>query len=158
MKTLYLLRHAKTDQFSKTGRDFDRCLLPKGKRQCSLMKDALLKNEVNPDIILVSTAKRTQETYELVADALHGKVMHSSDLYLCSATTLLDAINQIGDANEVMIIGHNFGISDLAVYLDNTAPTLQTCGLLKIQFNIDSWQEVSRDLGIIQFYYRPQVD
>ena len=149
---LYLLRHAKTNQQSPTGKDFDRRLLPKGHAQCALMQKHLEgTQEVH---ILCSSAQRTRETLKGI-DLSNMDVEFRDDLYLCSRDTLLKAIWECKSNKDLMIIGHNFGISDLAEYLLEDYIELRTCELLVFDFEIDTWQEVSKGLGVLTDRYRP---
>ena len=149
---LYLLRHAKTNQQSPTGKDFDRRLLPKGHAQCALMQKHLEgTQEVH---ILCSSAQRTRETLKGI-DLSHLDVEFRDDLYLCSRDTLLKAIWGCKSDNDLMVIGHNFGISDLAEYLLEDYIEMRTCELLVFDFDIDTWQEVFKGLGSLTDRYRP---
>lgn len=149
---LYLLRHAKTNQQSPTGKDFDRRLLPKGQAQCALMEKYL---EGTQDLhILCSSAQRTRETLKGI-DLSNMYVEFRDDLYLCSRDTLLKAIWGCKSDKDLMIIGHNFGISDLAEYLLEDYIEMRTCELLVFDFEIDNWQEVSKGLGELTDRYRP---
>lgn len=149
---LYLLRHAKTNQQSPTGKDFDRRLLPKGHAQCALMQRHL---EVTQEVhILCSSAQRTRETLKGI-DLSNMDVEFRDDLYLCSRETLLHAIWECQSDKDLMIIGHNFGISDLAEYLLEGYIEMRTCELLVFDFEINTWQEVSKGLGELTDRYRP---
>ncbi|MFZ9029414.1 MAG: SixA phosphatase family protein [Crocinitomicaceae bacterium] len=149
---LYLLRHAKTNQQSPTGKDFDRRLLPKGHAQCALMQKHL--QGANEVYILCSSAQRTRETLEGI-DLTIMDIEFRDDLYLCSRDTLLKAIWECKSDKDLMIIGHNFGISDLAEYLLEDYIEMRTCELLVFNFEIDTWQEVSKGLGDLIDRYRP---
>src|SRR5690606_13188112 len=98
MKRLYILRHAKTDQFSKTGRDFDRELLPKGKRQVKELNRFFEKYVFEkPFEIWISSAKRTQQTFKGIKKSLEssGKMISTSfpdELYLAEREQLVEKI------------------------------------------------------------------
>lgn len=149
---LYLLRHAKTNQQSPTGKDFDRKLLPKGHAQCELMKKHF--DQLNDLYILCSSAQRTRETLEGI-HLNNSEVEFRDELYLCGRDTLLTAIWECKSDKDLLIIGHNFGISDLAEYLLEDYIEMRTCELLVFDFEIDSWQEVSKGLGELTHRYRP---
>ena len=159
---LHLLRHAKTNQDSKTGQDFDRELLPKGEKQVAEMAPFLskLKNiEVH-----CSSAKRTRQTFELLSstknnDSFQFDSIHfSNELYLCSHLDLLNYINSLNTKNDILLIGHNNGISDFASYLSDEFIDFKTCGYCELEIQIDSWNELSRGTAKVINRFRPEVE
>lgn len=154
---LHLLRHAKTDQSSPTGRDFDRKLLPRGIAQCADLRNTL-PSELQMVEVWCSSSARTRATYALISEG--GKLQEatfSDALYLASRSELFQAITAHNGDQDLLIIGHNFGISDLAAYLIDEHVELQTGGYICISFDIASWQELSRGLGTTVLSYRPEV-
>lgn len=154
---LHLLRHGKTQRQSSTGRDFDRELNEKGLAQCQLLGEYFKKNDLNCET-WCSSAKRTRQTYSNVAKHLElSKIVMREDFYLCSRQTLLEAIWERSGNDDLFIIGHNYGISDLATYLTDVRIELRTGGYICIEFTDFRWEEVSRGLGVIADQYRPKV-
>lgn len=149
---LYLLRHAKTDQQSSSGKDFDRKLLPKGIEQCKRMKDHL--GETIELHVICSSSHRTRETLQWI-DLTDAEVEFRDNLYLCGKETLLRAIWECKSQKNLLVIGHNFGISQLAEYLLEDYIEMKTCELLVFNFDIVSWQQVSRGHGQLIDRYRP---
>lgn len=149
---LYLLRHAKTDQNSSTGKDFDRRLLPKGNAQCKLMKEHL--RGMKDLHVLCSNAARTRQTLEEI-HLKNATVEFRDELYLCGKETILNAIWETKSDKDLMIVGHNYGISDAAGYLLEDYIEMRTCELIVFEFNIESWKEVSMGLGNLVDRYRP---
>lgn len=123
MKTVYLLRHAKSD-WSVPGRsDFDRPLNERGREAAAKMAAFLKAEGICPDLVLVSTARRTQESWALIQAAFFPPPPTEKrvSLYLASAETLLSALKSLDEPHSsVMIIGHNPGLEELAARL--TAP------------------------------------
>lgn len=155
---LHLLRHGKTSQQSDSGRDFDRKLNEKGLVQCEMLGEYLAKKKIVCET-WCSSAKRTRGTFSNVTKKIElSKVVMREDLYLCSRNVLLEALWQRSGDNDLFIIGHNFGISDLATYLTDVRIELRTGGYVCIDFNDFKWEEVSRGLGTISDQYRPKVD
>lgn len=155
MLRLHLLRHAKTEQFSSSGKDFDRPLMKKGRKQ----RDDLVRFFEHLEGIeksYCSSAKRTRETIEPLLHSHLPKPIYRDDLYLCSHKTMLELIwgNSQGD---LLIVGHNFGISDLANYFTEEDLELRTGQYIRIVFDAESWMETSRGTGIIEESYRPEV-
>lgn len=154
---LHLLRHGKTQQQSSTGRDFDRELIEKGLIQCQMLGEYFKKNDLSCET-WCSGAKRTRQTYANVAKNLRlDKIVMRDDLYLCSRTKLLEALWGHDGNEDLLIIGHNFGISDLATYLTDVRIELRTGGYICIEFDDFRWAELSRGLGTIADQYRPKV-
>jgi len=155
---LHLLRHGKTQQQSSTGSDYDRELNEKGIAQCALLAEYFRKIDLNCEI-WCSSAKRTRQTHSNITKKVDlGSVLMRDDLYLCSRQTLLEALwNRDGD-EDLLIIGHNYGISDLATYLTDERIELRTGGYICIEFVDFQWKELSRGLGIIADQYRPKVN
>lgn len=149
---LYLLRHAKTNQQSPTGQDFDRELLPKGIAQCAMMREHL--EGLHGVHVLCSSAQRTRQTLQEIR-LNSEEVEFRDELYLCSRDRILQTIWNANTSKDLMVIGHNFGISDLAEYLLEDYIEMRTCELLVFDFEIDSWQEVSKGLGTLVDRYRP---
>ncbi len=122
MKRLILFRHAKTERTSASGEDFDRALTERGKADAALTGRLLRAAGLIPDRVLVSGAKRTQETWTAAGDNLpdaHAKVL--DDLYDAPSTRLYAAAEAEPDANTVMVIAHNPGVQSLALELADHA-------------------------------------
>jgi phosphohistidine phosphatase SixA len=154
---IHLLRHAKTNQISKSGLDFDRELLPKGIKQAELMSD-YLKGLDNIDIHC-SASKRTMETFEIITKKLKFHSIHfTNELYLCTHLDILKYVNTISSKNDIFLIGHNKGISDFASYLCDEFIDFKTCEYSCFNLDIQSWSEVSAGLAKKTNSYRPDVN
>jgi phosphohistidine phosphatase len=155
---LHLLRHAKTDQHSANGSDFDRSLLPKGTLQAQLMAKHL-ENLRGIATTWCSSAIRTRETLSKIKKEIElPDTVFLDELYLCSLKDYLDLIWSHKVPGDLFIVGHNFGISELATYLTDEEVELRTCEYVCIHFEVSSWQEISRSNGTIVDRYRPVVD
>jgi len=155
---LHLLRHAKTQAVAASSRDFDRKLLPRGIAQSGVMGD-FLKGKLEENIpVYCSTSARTRQTFELVSEkAPLRNVSFSDRLYHASLDTLLDFVWSLPESEEILIIGHNEGISELATYFTEKFISLKTCGYICIEFDAASWKEISRGLGTEAAAFRPEV-
>jgi len=124
MQRLILMRHAEAERASGSGRDRDRDLSARGRSDAALMGRALAARGVRPDLALVSPANRTQQTWDLVHDAM-GDVQVRGDepLYNGSADTLRRAVEGVEDeAGCLLVVAHNPGVHLLAVeYLVESA-------------------------------------
>lgn len=140
MKRLTLLRHAKSSWAEADQQDFDRPLNDRGLSDALMMSQRLLDSDCTPDLVLCSAANRTRQTAQFIIDT-HGldssAVTFHEDLYLASAGTLLDFIQQTSDTvNHLMIIAHNPGLEALGRQLHPSAPNaLATCAVLDFSMN-----------------------
>ena len=152
---LHLLRHAKTNQISPTGKDFDRELLPRAYEQCAELKRYLQDHPIAPKHILCSSAVRTRQTLDqikaLFADV---PVTFLDELYLASAGELLKIINELQSPEDILLIGHNEGISELASELSAAFILLKTCGLVSLEFPFESSAMVSKETGVLVGSFR----
>lgn len=151
---LHLIRHAKTNQLSPTGRDFDRALLPKGNKQVDLLKKEISIND--DDLIFSSSAKRTKQTVEALLEP--SRIQYLDELYLCSSKEYLRLIWKQPTSNDLWIIGHNYGISELANYFLETDLEMRTSEYVCIEFETDNWAETFRGTGVLTNRYRPIPD
>ena len=118
MAHLILLRHAKAESSSSTGRDHDRALTERGHRDAAIMGRVLAQAGFAPDLALVSTARRAQETWEGVSTAFPAaRAAHERNLYLATAEQLAEAARDHEAAGHLMIVGHNPGLHELALQL-----------------------------------------
>ena len=152
---LYLLRHAKTNQISPTGKDFDRELLPKAYEQCAELKRYLQDHPIAPKYILCSSAVRTRQTLDQIKDLFADVPLTFLDeLYLASAGELLKIINELQSPEDILLIGHNEGISELASELSAAFILLKTCGLVSLEFPFESSAMVSKETGVLVGSFR----
>ncbi|TXI82301.1 MAG: hypothetical protein E6Q38_05010 [Crocinitomicaceae bacterium] len=155
---IHLLRHAKTEQLSKSGKDFDRKLKERGIEQSKELAQFLLTNQICELETWCSTAKRTRQTFSYLANALQpAKLDFMDDLYLCEQETFLNKLWNLNQTNDLFIIGHNDGLSDLASYFSDDLIHLSTCEYICFSFSADSWAELSRGTGIIVNRFRPKA-
>lgn len=117
MDRLILLRHGKAEPDSTTGDDFDRRLAPRGVRESAEMAAHLASMGFSPDVTVVSSAARTQETWESASASFPGaEVRVDPSLYLASSGTIRAMAEAAGKGcATVMIVGHNPGLQELVV-------------------------------------------
>lgn len=155
---IHLLRHAKTEQLSSSGKDFDRKLKDRGIIQSKELAQFLVSNQIHELETWCSTAKRTRQTLtHLTASLKPSKLEFMDDLYLCEQETFLKKLWDLNRENDLFIIGHNDGLSDLASYFADEMIHLSTCEYICFSFSADSWAELSRGTGTIVSRFRPQV-
>ncbi len=132
--------------------------MTKGKLQANKMAEFLATKNWKDTVLFCSSAKRTKETFEYIKNKTKFKeVSFHQSLYLAELKDLLEFIWKLESKSDVFIIGHNNGLSDLATYFVGENTHLKTCTYLCISFESEFSSECSRDLGIIQEVYRPEV-
>jgi phosphohistidine phosphatase len=133
MKTLFLVRHAKSSWDDPALADKDRPLGARGKRDATKMGKRLAKREVKPDLILSSPAKRALSTAEIIADKLEYQlenIVVDSRLYSGAADDLFSVIRTLDDKlHGVMLFGHNPELTELAHRLSRQITRLPTCAV-----------------------------
>lgn len=119
MRQLILLRHAKSSWDDTSVSDRDRPLNTRGRRSVARMRLAMHEHGLAPDLVLVSTAKRTMQTLEALEPWDDVPLIEPMDtLYLASATQILETLRSVADTvRSVLLIGHNPGMHDLALAL-----------------------------------------
>ena len=168
MKTLTLLRHAKSDWTDTVARDFDRPLNGKGKRAAALVGRHLRTLLPDVDHVVASPAVRVIETLDEVERGFGRTLAPAWDrrIYLASAVTLLDVIRDLpGTAGDVLLVGHNPGLEDLVLLLvPETAGPLRdaveekypTASIVRMTFAVDAWGDVAANGGSLEGFVRPR--
>lgn len=141
-------------------KDFERRLTPLGYRNCSRMGKLLSDYDVNPDIMISSTAVRARDTAELISEQIKlppNKIDYLDELYQASVRSLFNFISELDvEYKTVVIVGHNPVLIYLGEYLTKKAiGKLVPCGILQIGFEVDSWSSVTEGNGTLMNYYVP---
>jgi phosphohistidine phosphatase len=148
MKTLLLLRHAKSSWDDPTLPDHDRPLNKRGKRDAPRMGALLAEHELVPDLVLCSTAARTVETARAVIAACgyDGEVRLSRELYHAPAHLYAAILRREPSRHaRVLLVGHNPGLEELAGQLVGSPLHLSTAGLAWLKLSIDHWDGLQLD-------------
>ncbi len=160
MKTLYLLRHAKSSWSEPGLTDHDRPLNKRGRKAAPKMGELMAERDLAPDLILCSTAVRARQTVELVAPACNfdGTITLTDELYLAPVETYLELLAQLDDdVNAVMTVAHNPGMANMVAYLTGRSLHFPTAALAKISLPIDSWRDLTADTrGELVELWRPK--
>ncbi|MFB0972780.1 MAG: histidine phosphatase family protein [Tissierellia bacterium] len=135
MKTLYLLRHAKSSWDDSRVSDFDRPLNNRGRREAEKIAEYMKENKYIPEYIICSTAKRTRETLDLILNIIKfgGEVIYLDNLYLASSSGIEREIDSIR-AESLLVVGHNPGIEDYLSNLVGEELIMKTSHLAVIDF------------------------
>ena len=161
MKTLYLVRHAKSSWKYPNLDDFERPLNKRGRKSAPFMGTILKKLKAAPDVILSSPANRAAITARIIAEKIGyplGKIHYSESIYEFSANALIDVIGHLGDdVNKAMLVGHNPALTDLANYIgDKPISNIPTSGVFCADLNITSWAKISDHCGKLKFFEFPK--
>lgn len=159
MKTLLLLRHAKSSWKDSAVADHERPLNVRGRRSAELLRLFLKSRKLRPDFVLSSSAVRTRETVEIIfADALEApEISYHDVLYLASAAKLLETISALEEKrDQVLLVGHNPGIEELFYQLTGVDERFPTATLAKIEFHTEQWSEIGKTSGTLQWLVTPK--
>ncbi len=172
MKTLYLLRHAKSSWSDHAIEDHDRPLNRRGQENAPLMGQFMRKSGFLPDMILCSTSRRTAETLSLIVPYIgdHTPVQFERNLYLASSHSMLDRIKKADPkCDRLLVIAHNPGMEHLAADLispkklngtenlfDALTSKYPTAALAVIQFDVEDWTDVELGAGELREFKCPR--
>lgn len=161
MKTLYLVRHAKSSWKFPELDDIERPLNKRGKRDAPAMGRFLKDKDIMPDIIISSPAVRASMTARIISDILSYPLSHvkySDEIYEADTTSLLKVVSRVDDKfNSTMLIGHNPGMTYFANMLASARiDNIPTCGIFCTELDISSWQEILENCGTFKFFKFPK--
>ena len=168
MLTLTLLRHAKSSWGDAALKDVDRPLNGRGREAASLIGALMYRDGLRPDRILCSPALRTRQTLDLVR-AEHpalGEAEFQQRLYHATPAILLRAVHAVPEtARHVLLIGHNPGLHQLAVWLAGSGlpskrrsleEKMPTGALAGLTFEVSRWADVRPGGGHLRLFARPR--
>lgn len=148
MRTLYLVRHAKSDWSEPAVSDQQRPLNARGRRDAPAMARRLARRYRRPQLLLSSPALRALRTAEIFARSFGSRqreIMVDPRLYASTASALLRIVQTLDDdLRRVMLFGHNPELSALAHRLCDRIDHLSTCAVARFKFDAKSWREVGR--------------
>jgi phosphohistidine phosphatase len=173
MRRLMLLRHAKTEHDAPSGRDEDRRLDNRGRRDAAEIGSWIGRSPPFPGLVLVSHAIRALQTWEIAWDAMREQVPEPAveimpELYGADVSQLLETIRNASEADpqRMMLVGHNPGMHELAIALAGSgdpagrgalADNLPTAGLAIFDFDVDDWIDVGLRRGRLVLFVSPKL-
>lgn len=162
MKTVYLIRHAKSDWNHPELSDFNRPLNKRGKKDAPYMGKKLKELNVYPNLILASPAQRALETITSISNEINypfTEIVFNDSIYHSSTQNLIEILNNNDNThNTLFLVGHNPGFTYLSNYLTNDyIDNIVTCGIVKIELEIDNWNEIIEGIGRKVFYIYPKM-
>jgi phosphohistidine phosphatase len=164
MKTLYIIRHAKSSWADPLASDFERGLNDRGKRDAPRMGKRLKEKEINPDVMISSPAKRALSTARRVAEVINfskSGLKTDSRLYHADEDTILSVVHDINDKHEVaMMFGHNPGLTEFVNAIAGEDPYINnvpTCGIVALSLPVDSWKNITWKSAKLLFFDYPKL-
>ena len=161
MKTLYLMRHAKSSWDTPGLNDGERPLNSRGKKNAPFMGKLLKEKNEIPDLIISSPAKRAYSTAKKVAkevDYPGKKILKEEKLYMADTDEFLSVIGNTGqNLNKLMLVSHNSGITRFANFISGeNLDNIPTAGIARIDFDMDSWRQIKETKGKMIFFEYPK--
>jgi phosphohistidine phosphatase len=161
MKTLLVLRHAKSSWKEAGLDDHERSLNKRGRRDAPRMGKLVREHGLTPDVIISSDAVRARLTAEAVAETSRytGEIRFEGALYAASPADILAVLRTVGGrtAATVMVVGHNPGMEELVARLTGEQPELPTAALAQIVLPIERWGDLEESTrGRLLGLWRPK--
>jgi len=159
MKTLMLLRHAKSDWSDQSLRDLDRPLGDRGKRDAPRIGKAIKKRGWIPDLIISSPAVRARQTIEAVTTSagLVPTIQFDEGIYGASAGELMKLIRRLPDASDcALLVGHNPTFEQVLARLTGTGEHMPTAAIACIEFQVEHWEDVDDGQGKLSGFVTPK--
>lgn len=161
MKTLYLLRHAKSSWKFEELSDHDRPLNKRGRKDAQLMGSELSNRDVSIELIVSSSAVRAITTATLIAKELDydiERIAIDERIYRADKSELLEVIRDAPmEVDELMLVGHNFAITELANILSpEPIADMPTASVVSLTFSTDNWREIGKEHATFNFFDFPK--
>lgn len=161
MKTLYIVRHAKSSWESPDTDDLNRPIIENGIRKTKKIIDYLLSEKVVVDLIISSHAKRAIETANLIADSLNYKqteIIINYNIYNNDEDSMMNEVYALpNDKNNIMLIGHNPTFTQFAnLFLIKKIDFLPTSAVISISFETEKWENVESSIKKVNFVAFPK--
>ncbi len=158
MKTLYVLRHAKSDWNDARLTDFERPLNERGLHAARKMGEFLREREIVPDSIISSPARRASETAQIVKQAagFSAEIHFEPRIYEASIGDLIEIVSTVeNNCEKLLIVGHNPGFEQLVESLTGELQQMPTAALAEIELPIENWREMMNG-GRLKNLFKPK--
>lgn len=165
MKTLYLIRHAKSSWDAPELDDFERPLNKRGKKDAPAMANRLKERQKTPDFMITSPATRAYDTckeFAKILDYDKEKIKTEKRLYHATEDQFLTVIRELKDRENdddevVLLFGHNPGLTEFVnLLLKENIDNIPTCGIVKANLKIDRWKDAQSGCGELEFFDFPK--
>jgi phosphohistidine phosphatase len=156
MKTLMLLRHAKSSWDNASLDDFERPLNDRGRKAAATVGKYLADRNASIDLIISSPAVRTRETIERSnLESIAAETRFDQRIYEASSARLMEVVSQIDeDRKAVLLVGHNPGMEELLLLLTGIEERMQTAALATIVLDVKRWDRVAPGKGTLESLIR----
>lgn len=159
MKTIFILRHAKSSWEDASLADFERPLNERGLKAATFMGELMREKEFRPSIILSSPALRAKRTAELLKESsgLAVGIRLDHRIYEASPQSLRQVVSELENSiDAAMLVGHNPGIEGFIRFLTGQIEPMPTAALAAIAMKIENWNAIDDDCGMLDSVYRPK--
>lgn len=159
MKTLFILRHAKSSWDFPALSDFERPLNDRGEKAAPFTGDLMKDKNLVPHLIVSSPAERAKQTAMLVKDSAEfdAEIQFNDKIYEASPQSLMYIITEFdNEFDSAMIVGHNPGFESLVRILSGENPRMPTATLAVIELDIENWSEISANCGKLKEFLMPK--
>ncbi|MCW3119166.1 MAG: putative phosphohistidine phosphatase, SixA [Chitinophagaceae bacterium] len=162
VKTLLLIRHAKSSWDDESVNDFERTLNDRGKKDAPAMAKRLVDKKIPIDTLISSPAKRAKKTATFFAEEYgidKNNIIYKTELYAAPQTVFYDVIKKLDNSfNHIAIFSHNPGISEFANTLTEvTIDDMPTCSIFAIKLNIKDWNDFNDAEKEFWFFDYPKL-
>ena len=159
MKTLFILRHAKSDWDNRELTDFERPLNERGLKSAPLIGRVMKENQFLPYSIVSSPAIRARQTAELVKESagIESEILFDVRIYEASPARLLEVVaDQTDNADSMLLVGHNPGLEGLIRALTGEIEPMPTAALAVVDLQIEQWSDINSAPGSLRLLIRPK--
>ena len=160
MKSLLLLRHAKSSWKNPSLEDFERPLNDRGRKAAELIAGFITKQNVAIDLVISSPAVRARQTIELVLQSAQRSTELRFDQRVYEATPerLFEIVSQIEDERKaVLVVGHNPGLEVLLSLLVGQEEHMPTGSLAKVSLSVKKWDKVPGEKGVLDWFVKART-
>lgn len=159
MKTLFVLRHAKSSWDNPSLSDFERPLNSRGLDAARFIGALIYERRLQPDVLVSSPAKRAKQTAVLVKELaeISRAIKFDERIYEASPHALFNLIREFDDKfDSVLLVGHNPGFENLVRLLTGEGVSMPTAALAKINLQTEKWAELETAVNTLEFLIRPK--
>lgn len=160
MKTLLLMRHAKSSWKDDKLSDIERPLKKRGRKDAKQIARVIAKNDLIPDVIIASTAVRAKETAKILKQelGLEEKIKLSEKLYMGEPDDFVEVLKEVDNQyNTVLVVAHNPGLEAYLQIIDGEIESVPTGGLGYLVLVLDDWKDISIEtMGDLIGFWRPK--
>lgn len=159
MKTLLIMRHAKSNWENSEQSDFERPLNEFGLKAAPFMGNIIFHNNLQPDLIISSPAKRAKQTAVLVKAVaeINAEIDYADELYGAKLSDFIEITSSIENKfDSVLLIGHNPELEAFVEKLTGEFHQISTASIAVIKLNIESWKQISENCGSLELIVRPR--